>query len=265
MGRQCGARRRRQLFQQGMADQRQPRLGPQGAVGDKQRVPVALAQRSQQRLGRLQHGTVFIEQGQGVAQWPPHRADAGAADFGGLQAVEVSLDRRLLQPDQAVEKVVQVVACRHLAGAVNEGLVGLAGRQIGLRHKTGRQGCSQRRGCGLRCERQRLVQGPCHRARQRSGLLPAAQCTVQRWPQRRQPRRIQLQQQRATCRHRGQRHRACHPLATAQTTRAQSCWRQARVSPLHSGLSRASPNGSDSGSTQGWRSSVTVPVLRGRP
>jgi len=41
--------------------------------------------------------------------------------------------------------------------------------------------------------------------------------------------------------------------------------RQARLSPPRSGLSWASPKGSDSGSVQASRRSVTVPWLRGRP
>ena len=45
----------------------------------------------------------------------------------------------------------------------------------------------------------------------------------------------------------------------------QATCRQASVSPPRSGLSRASPNGTASGSTQAWRARVTVPVLRGRP
>ena len=40
---------------------------------------------------------------------------------------------------------------------------------------------------------------------------------------------------------------------------------QFNVSPPRSGFSRASPNGTFSGSCQGSRLSVTVPRLRGRP
>ena len=45
----------------------------------------------------------------------------------------------------------------------------------------------------------------------------------------------------------------------------QKTCRHASVSPARSGLSRASPKGTSSGSRSGSRRSVTVPRLRGRP
>ena len=70
----------------------------------------------------------------------------------------------------------------------------------------------------------------------------------------------------------GLRHgRGDEPKATDQRPRGlwsvalQSTNRQARVSPPRSGLSWASPKGTDSGSTQDSRASVTVPVLRSKP
>jgi hypothetical protein len=54
--------------------------------------------------------------------------DAGGGNLGRLQLVQPGLGLREIQPAQAVEEVVQVVARGHGAGAEDEGLIGLAGR-----------------------------------------------------------------------------------------------------------------------------------------
>ena len=124
-----------QFFHQGMAEDQEPRLLPQRALGDEKAVPVTCRERLPKRGRRIEHGAVFVEQRERVAQRPPRGADAGARDLSRLQPVQAALGLRALQPNEGVEEVVQVVARGNGAGAMDEGFVGLAGRQLVMRHE----------------------------------------------------------------------------------------------------------------------------------
>jgi hypothetical protein len=96
-------------------------------MGHEQRVPVAPPQRFEQRRRGLPERAVLVEHGQPVAHDASLRAYPTLRDLPRVQLVQQPLELRKGQPHQTVEKVVQVVARRHLRGAGDEGFVGLAG------------------------------------------------------------------------------------------------------------------------------------------
>jgi hypothetical protein len=100
----------------------------------------------------LQQRHVFIEQGQGITDRPARRVHPHALYLLTLQLIEPQLGLRKTVPTAAVEKIMQVVAGRHSALGVDEVFVGLAGRQLGLRHKFDRRPGRQ------------SIQGGCHLA-----------------------------------------------------------------------------------------------------
>ena len=165
-----------------MAQQPQPRLGPQRAQRTEQIRPAPLAQRLPQRVGRRQQGAVLVQQRQRIAHWPAPRLHAIARDGGGLQRVHAPLGLRPVQPDQAVKKIVRVVARGHRALLKNKALIRHARRQRGLRHEAHRRraGRVQRRRHGL----------PGRPARQRRRPMRA---------QRRPPRRAPVDHRQRRC------------------------------------------------------------------
>jgi glycine/D-amino acid oxidase-like deaminating enzyme len=54
------------------------------------------------------------------------RADAVVGDVRGLQLIQPIFGARILQPAQAIEKIMQAIARGNLAGAENESLIGFA-------------------------------------------------------------------------------------------------------------------------------------------
>ena len=99
-----------------------------------------------------------------------------AGNVRGLQLVEPGFGLRVMQPAQAVEKIMQAIARGDLAGTKNESLVGFAFRQDGLGNKLNTRSRQQLGGRGI----QRL------RARRTAQHLLRQGLT--RGPQRSQPR-----------------------------------------------------------------------------
>jgi len=217
-----------QFFHQRMAHQHQPGLAPQRAQVDEQPLPVAQAQGRLAHVGRLQQRTVFIKHRERIAQRPAHGLHTIRGNGLGLQLVQAALGARELVPHQAVEEVVQVVARGHAAGAPDVLLVSHALGQLGLGHKTHRQGW--RRG-GL----QRPVH--CHIV-----LLQLLRHRLAEGAPRRQP--------------------GGAPVDGVEGFAYTS--RHGRASPARRGLSSASPNAKLSGGVHDSRRRVMVPVLRGR-
>lgn len=63
----------------------------------------------------------------------------GSFNLRGLQCVELFFYPRKRQPHERIEKIMQIVACRHAAGHADEYLVSHARWQIGLRDEMERQ------------------------------------------------------------------------------------------------------------------------------
>jgi hypothetical protein len=70
-------------------------------------------------------------------------------DVRGLQLIQPIFGARILQPAQAIEKIMQAIARGNLAGAKNESLVGFAFRQDGLGNKLNTRSRQQLGGRGI--------------------------------------------------------------------------------------------------------------------
>ena len=160
-----GLARVAQFFQQGVAKELQMHLCPQRAQRTEHGNPVFGLQCVPQRVRRAHKGGVLVKNRQCVARDTALRTDAVAGDLLRLQLIQAVLGARVMQPAQAVEKIMQTVARRNLAVTVNECLIGLAGREGGLHHKLH----ARIRRHGHRCCVQRLrAVGTCvHLPRQR--------------------------------------------------------------------------------------------------
>lgn len=115
----------------------------------KRRSASETAQRIGERgIGAGEQHRVFIEEREGVTHAAARRTDTERIDLRSLTRVQRSLDARLREPHQAVEKVVKIVARRHAAGLRDMAFVRRAVRQIVLRDEGERRAAAGRVGGG---------------------------------------------------------------------------------------------------------------------
>src|SRR5690606_26930025 len=117
------------FFQQGMADDANMRLLPQGAFLDESATPVPLLNRVPQGGGRLQQQSTLVKQGDRIANHSASLTHTLAQNLPALDSVEQGLYFWESEPAQAVEKIMQIIPRRAHPVLSDELLIGHAGRQ----------------------------------------------------------------------------------------------------------------------------------------
>src|SRR4051812_6747582 len=87
-----------QLFQQGVAEDHEVRLGPQRSQLDKKPVPITREQSLPKQLWRVQQCPVLVEDRDRVSHGAARRLTAGSVDLAGVQLIEALLRSRKTDP-----------------------------------------------------------------------------------------------------------------------------------------------------------------------